>query len=132
VHGLRGITAGDGDGYSSPLRRRFGFDHFGRLTMWNDLYRWITGQPQPLLTRVNESTVKIDIEAYRRLKQLRLQYIQHDDQISAIIEEATILLDYDQPTASAAAAVLDVLDAGQDFDAAMQAYCDRIIEEESC
>jgi hypothetical protein len=33
VHGLRGITAGDGDGYSSPLRRRFGFDHDWRLTM---------------------------------------------------------------------------------------------------
>jgi hypothetical protein len=31
VHGLRGITAGNGDGYSSPLRRRFGFDHDWRL-----------------------------------------------------------------------------------------------------
>ena len=100
--------------------------------MWTNLYRWITGQPKPLLQRVNESTVRIDIEAYRRLKQLRLQYIQHDDQICAIIEEATILLDYDQPTASAAAAVLDVLDAGQDFDEALQAYCDRIMEEGQC
>jgi hypothetical protein len=31
VHGLRGITAGNGDGYSSPLRRRFCFDHDWRL-----------------------------------------------------------------------------------------------------
>jgi hypothetical protein len=87
--------------------------------MFDKLNRWLFGLPKPLLERINDQTVRLDLPAYQRLKELRLRYSQLDDQLSAIIDETAGILEFGQPKAVTLAAAMGVLDVTCDMDTAL-------------
>ncbi len=100
--------------------------------MFDKLNRWLFGLPKPLLERINDQTVRLDLPAYQRLSELRLKYIQLDDQLSAIIDETAGILEFGQPKAVTLAAAMGVLDVTCDMDTALDEYFTEIMERDAC